>query len=57
MQLKGKKPPSREVVLEMLAETYHWTPEEIKQIPRSEMEALLQIMRTKNKLREIAYKK
>lgn len=56
-QLKGKKPPDKFVIAEMLAERYGWTLEEIKKIPKAEAEALLQIIRTKNKIQEAEHKK
>lgn len=52
MQLRGKVPPQKEVVLEFLAERYGWGYNEIKCIPDSEMTAILQIMKTKDILRE-----
>ena len=43
-------------VLELLAERYGWTMDEIKRIPISEMEALMRIIRVKDKIREVDQK-
>ena len=48
--MSGKRPPSKYVVMETLAERYHWRWEDIKQIPKEEMEILLRIIGIKNRL-------
>lgn len=40
----------------MLAERYGWTLDEIKRIPKEEVEVLLDIIRVKNKIQENQYK-
>ncbi len=52
MQLRGKVPLQKEAVLELLAERYGWTYNEIKSLPLSEFDALMQIIKTKQVIQE-----
>lgn len=54
--MRGRAPLCQMAVLELLAERYGWTMDEIKRIPISEMEALMRIIRVKDKIREVDQK-
>ncbi len=56
MEIRGKKPQSRYVIMEALADRYHWNWKDIKKIPKSEMDILLKIVGTKDKLYEAEIK-
>jgi hypothetical protein len=46
--LRGKAPPSNEVIYELLSEKYGWTPQQIREQPAQDIINYLQIIQIKN---------
>jgi hypothetical protein len=50
LELQGKKPASKELIMEILSREYGWTPMDIKQLGITDVEVYLQIIKDRRKL-------
>lgn len=51
-ELKGRKSPSKWVIMEMLSAEYGWTPQEIKQLSPLEVRNYLKIIEIKRRIQK-----
>ena len=56
-QLRGKAIPDKYVVMELLSSEYGWTPNEIRQIPKYEIDIYVKIINNKRLIEHSIIKK
>ena len=55
--IEGKRSPSDEVVMEMLSERYGWTPSQIREQSKDDLNYYIRIISIKNRLEKAKAKK